>query len=146
EEIAAYGKWDACGKALNELKILGSQTLDDFCPIYHVNKSIRHTTLVDLINKGFEEYGQLLEEHLPIYLVEQYRFLDRPTAIRCIHFTKNYEENHNAKRRIIFEKIFLFKMRLQGLKKAEKAEKNGLAILYDIQRLKEFTKKLPFEL
>ena len=146
EEIAVYGKWDAKRKALNGMKILGSQTLDDFSPIYHVNKSIRQTTLVDLIKKGFEEYGQLLEENLPIYLVEKYRLLDRPTAVRSMHFPKNHEENHQAKRRIVFEEFFLFQMRLQGLKKAEKAEKNGLEILYDIQRLKEFTKKLPFEL
>lgn len=37
-------------------------------------------------------------------------------------------------------------MRLQGLKKAEKAETNGLEILYDVQKLKQFTQKLPFEL
>lgn len=37
-------------------------------------------------------------------------------------------------------------MQLQGLKKAEKSEKNGLEILYDVERLKQFTKKLPFEL
>ena len=36
--------------------------MDDFSPIYHVNKSIRQTTLVDLIKKGFQEYGTLIEE------------------------------------------------------------------------------------
>lgn len=146
EEIAVYGKWDAKRKALNGMKILGSQTFDDFSPIYHVNKSIRQTTLVDLIKKGFEEYGTLLEENLPLYLVEKYRLLDRPAAVRSMHFPKDHEENHQAKRRIVFEEFFLFQIRLQGLKKAEKAEKNGLEILYDIQRLKEFTKQLPFEL
>src|SRR5699024_7958421 len=39
-----------------------------------------------------------------------------------------------------------FQCRIQGMKKAEKAETNGLDILYDIQKLKEFTQKLPFEL
>ena len=48
EEIAVYGKWDAKRKALNGMKILGSQTMDDFSPIYHVNKSFRLTRLVDL--------------------------------------------------------------------------------------------------
>lgn len=33
EEIAVYGKWDAKRKALNGMKILGSQTMDDFSPI-----------------------------------------------------------------------------------------------------------------
>ena len=37
-------------------------------------------------------------------------------------------------------------MQIQGLKISEKAEKNGLAIDYDVQRLKAFTQTLPFEL
>ena len=81
EEIAVYGKWDAKRKALNGMKILGSQTMDDFSPIYHVNKSIRQTTLVDLIKKGFQEYGTLIEENLPNNLVEKYRLLDRASAV-----------------------------------------------------------------
>ncbi|MBF8807119.1 MAG: ATP-dependent DNA helicase RecG [Enterococcus lacertideformus] len=146
EEIAVYGKWDAKRKSLSGMKILGSQTLNDFSPIYHVNKSIRQTTLVDLIKRGFEEYGELIEENLPISLMEKYRLLDRPTAVRSMHFPKNHEENHQAKRRIVFEEFFLFQMRLQGLKKSEKSETNGLEILYDIERLKDFIQKLPFEL
>ena len=146
EEIAVYGKWDAKRKSLNGMKILGSQAVDDFSPIYHVNKSIRQTTLVDLIRRGFEEYGDLIEENLPNGLVEKYRLLDRPTAVKSMHFPKNHEENHQAKRRIVFEEFFLFQMRLQGLKKSEKAETNGIEILYDIQHLKQFIQKLPFEL
>lgn len=146
EEIAVYGKWDAKRKSLNGMKILGSQAVDDFSPIYHVNKSIGQTTLVDLIRRGFEEYGDLIEENLPNGLVEKYRLLDRPTAVKSMHFPKNHEENHQAKRRIVFEEFFLFQMRLQGLKKSEKAETNGIEILYDIQRLKQFIHKLPFEL
>lgn len=146
EEIAVYGKWDAKRKSLNGMKILGSQAVDDFSPIYHVNKSIRQTTLVDLIRRGFEEYGDLIEENLPNGLVEKYRLLDRPTAVKSMHFPKNHEENHQAKRRIVFEEFFLFQMRLQGLKKSEKAETNGIEILYDIQRLKQFIQKLSFEL
>lgn len=146
EEIAVYGKWDAKRKSLNGMKILGSQAVDDFSPIYHVNKSIRQTTLVDLIRRGFEEYGDLIEENLPNGLVEKYRLLDRPIAVKSMHFPKNHEENHQAKRRIVFEEFFLFQMRLQGLKKSEKAETNGIEILYDIQRLKQFIQKLPFEL
>lgn len=146
EEIAVYGKWDAKRKALNGMKILGSQSPDDFSPIYHVNKSIRQTTLIDLIRRGFSEYGDLIEENLPLSLIEKYRLLDRPTAVRSMHFPQNHEENHQAKRRIVFEEFFFFQMQLQGLKKAEKSEKNGLEILYDVERLKQFTKKLPFEL
>ena len=98
EEIAVYGKWDAKRKSLNGMKILASKgDNEDFAPIYHVNKKVRQSTLVQLIRTAFEEF-------------------------------------------------FLFQLKMQGLKKQEKAEKNGLAIQYDVDRLKTFTQGLPFEL
>ena len=146
EEIAVYGKWDAKRKSLAGMKILGSKKPGDFAPIYHVNKSVRQSVLVDLIRQAFESYGDQIEEILPLTLTEKYRLLDRQTAMRAMHFPKDPQESHQAKRRIIFEEFFLFQMQIQGLKISEKAEKNGLAIDYDVQRLKAFTQTLPFEL
>ncbi|MCB5954893.1 ATP-dependent DNA helicase RecG [Enterococcus sp. CWB-B31] len=147
EDIAVYGKWDAKRKSLNGMKILGAKNDgEEFAPIYHVNKRVRQSSLVQLIRTGFEEYGCLVEENLPQELLEKYRLMDRPTAMFAMHFPKNPEESHQAKRRVVFEEFLFFQLKIQGLKRQEKAEKNGIAIQYDVQRLKGFTKKLPFEL
>ncbi|MHC5216982.1 ATP-dependent DNA helicase RecG [Enterococcus sp. LJL128] len=147
EEIAVYGKWDAKRKALNGMKILASKNEgEDFAPIYHVNKRVRQSSLIQLIRTGFDAYGHLVEETLPLELMQKYRLMDRQEAMFAMHFPKNSEESHLAKRRMVFEEFLLFQLKMQGLKKQEKAEKNGLAIQYDVQRLKAFTKKLPFEL
>ncbi|MDN6893824.1 DNA helicase RecG, partial [Klebsiella pneumoniae] len=106
----------------------------------------RKTALVGKSEKGCQEYGALTEENQKNNLVEKYRLLDRASAVRSMHFPKDHEENHQAKRRFVFEEFFLFQMRLHGLKKAQKAETNGLQILYDVQKLKKFTQKLPLEL
>ncbi|MDL4974517.1 ATP-dependent DNA helicase RecG [Enterococcus faecalis] len=147
EEIAVYGKWDAKRKSLNGMKILASKgDNEDFAPIYHVNKKVRQSTLVQLIRTAFEEYGSLIEEILPNDLLEKYRLMPRKEAMWAMHFPSNPEESHQAKRRVVFEEFFLFQLKMQGLKKQEKAEKNGLAIQYDVDRLKTFTQGLPFEL
>lgn len=147
EEIAVYGKWDAKRKSLNGMKILAAkQEGEEFAPIYHVNKKVRQSTLVQLIRLGFEKYGNLIDEDLPQPLVEKYRLMSRKEAMFAMHFPNNPEESHQAKRRVVFEEFLLFQLKMQGLKKQEKAEKNGLAIQYDVARLKEFTTKLPFEL
>lgn len=146
EEIAVYGKWDAKRKSLSGMKILGGKQSEDFAPIYHVTKAIRQSTLVELIKLGFEKFGDQIEENLPLYLIEKYRLMDRPTAVRAMHFPKNPQENQQAKRRVVFEEFFLFQMKMQGLKKNERSEKNGIAVLYDVDRLKQFTQSLPFEL
>lgn len=145
EELAVYGKWDAKRKALTGMKILGSNR-GDFTPIYHVNKAIKQKTLVELIKKGFEAYGDQIEENLPLSLREKYRLMDRREAMLAMHFPADPEASRQAKRRTVFEEFFLFQMKMQGLKQADKSEKNGVAILYDVARLKSFTQSLPFQL
>lgn len=147
EEIAIYGRWDAKRQTLNGMKILSSSSQNEgFSPIYHVNKSIRQTTLIQLIKQAFEQYYGYIEENLPQNLVDKYRLFARNEAMWAMHFPKTMEDNHQAKRRVIFEEFFIFQMKIQGLKIKEKAEKNGLSIPYDIQKLKAFIASLPFEL
>lgn len=147
EEIAIYGRWDAKRQTLNGMKILSSSSQNEgFSPIYHVNKSIRQTTLIQLIKQAFEQYYGYIEENLPQNLVDKYRLFARNEAMWAMHFPKTMEDHHQAKRRVIFEEFFIFQMKIQGLKTKEKAEKNGLSIPYDIQKLKAFIASLPFEL
>ena len=146
EELAVYGKWDAKRKSLTGMKILGGKQTEEYAPIYHVTKAIRQSTLVDLIKVGFEKFGDQVTENLPDYLLEKYRLMPRKQAMRAMHFPKDPKENQQAKRRVVFEEFFLFQMRMQGLKKSERSEKTGIAIRYDVERLKQFTQKLPFEL
>ncbi|MEQ3444927.1 ATP-dependent DNA helicase RecG [Enterococcus cecorum] len=147
EEIAIYGRWDAKRQTLNGMKILSSSSQNEgFSPIYHVNKSIRQATLIQLIKQAFEQYYGYIEENLPQNLVDKYRLFARNEAMWAMHFPKTMEDHHQAKRRVIFEEFFIFQMKIQGLKTKEKAEKNGLSIPYDIQKLKAFIASLPFEL
>ena len=147
EEIAIYGRWDAKRQTLNGMKILSSSSQNEgFSPIYHVNKSIRQTTLIQLIKQAFEQYYGYIEENLPQNLVDKYRLFARNEAMWAMHFPKTMEDHHQAKRRVIFEEFFVFQMKIQGLKTKEKAEKNGLSIPYNIQKLKAFIASLPFEL
>lgn len=147
EEIAVFGKWDARRKALNGMKILAAKDdSEDFAPIYHVNKHIRQSTLVQLLRAACDTYQDVIPEILPADLLQKYRLLSRKEAILAMHFPNSPEESHQAKRRMIFEEFFLFQLQMQGLKKQDKSEKNGLAIDYDNQQLKAFIQTLPFEL
>ncbi len=146
EELAVYGKWDAKKKAMTGMKILGSGQQGEFAPIYHVSQKVKQKTLVPLIRQAFEDFGNEIEENLPLSLQEKYRLLDRRQAMYAMHFPVNPEQHHQAKRRVVFEEFFLFQMKIQGLKQQEKAANNGLAIAYDNESLKRFIATLPFEL
>ncbi|QIL46154.1 ATP-dependent DNA helicase RecG [Vagococcus coleopterorum] len=147
EEMAIYGKWDAKRKTLMGMKIIASKEAgQDFSPIYHVNKSVRQNTLVDLIKVAFEEYGDLIEEWLPAGLINKYQLMLRPEAARQMHFPDSIQQSQGARRRLIFEEFFEFQMRLQQLRHQERELGDGQEILYDVKQLKAFTDSLPFEL
>ncbi len=146
EEIAVYGKWDAKRKALTGMKIIGSKSSEELAPIYHVNKSVRQSGLIELIKQAFTDFGDQIPEILPQTLIDKYRLMRRDAAMFAMHFPKQPQDSHQAKRRVIFEEFFLFQMQIQGLKRSEKDAKNGVVIDYDVQRLKTFTRQLPFEL
>lgn len=148
EEIAIFGKWDAKRKALSGMKILGSKDNQeaDFAPIYHLNKKVRQGTLVELIRKTFELYGDVIEEWLPTELLEKYRLYPRKQAMYAMHFPEKAEESQFARRRIVFEEFFEFQMQMQQLRYQEKEVSLGLEVLYDVEQLKNFTQGLPFDL
>ncbi|WP_368250536.1 ATP-dependent DNA helicase RecG [Enterococcus sp. 2201sp1_2201st1_B8_2201SCRN_220225] len=146
EELAVYGKWDAKKKALTGMKILANGHQGDFAPIYHLSQKIKQKTLIPLIRQAFHDYGEQIEENLPLALREKYRLMDKGAAMYAMHFPKDPKEHHQAKRRVVFEEFFLFQMKLQGLKLKEKSVSQGLAIQYDNERLKAFIASLPFDL
>ena len=97
EEIAVYGKWDAKRKSLNGMKILAAKNDgEDFAPIYHVNKKVRQSSLIQLIRVGFEKYGDLIQEILPKELLEKYRLMPRKEAMFAMHFPSDPEESHQV--------------------------------------------------
>lgn len=147
EPIAVYGRWDAVRKSLVGMRIITDKKKgNEFNPVYHVNKSIRKTTLVQLIHEAIESYSPLIRENLPQLLLNKYQLMPRKEAIIAMHEPENLAMYEKAKQRLTYEEFFLFEMRMKGLQHRIKTSTPGRAILYDNQALKAFIHQLPFEL
>lgn len=147
EEIAILGKWNAKRRALTGMKIMATvkQTDDQYQPVYHVNKQIKQSLLVQLIKEAFENYGDEIPEILPFDLRQRYRLMDRKQAMYQMHFPSSEEFRKQARRRLAYEELLLFELKVQGMKYIGH-QKIGESLLYDNQKLKGFISKLPFEL
>lgn len=147
DEIAIFGKWDRTRQNLTGMKILGSSNnQEDFSAIYHVNKQIKQQTVLNLIKQAMELYYEVIPEIIPEYLSDAYHLVSHKEAIRAMHFPKTDEESFQAKRQIIYQEFFLYQVRLQLVQLSRKAKSEGIAVLYDVDRLKGFISTLPFEL
>ncbi|HFU4060800.1 TPA: ATP-dependent DNA helicase RecG [Streptococcus suis] len=146
QEVAIWGKWDKAKASLTGMKVL-AQVSEDLQPVYHVAQGISQANLVKAIKAAVDQgYLELLEENLPIVLLEKYRLLNRRQAVLAMHFPTNLEEYRQALRRIKFEELFYFQLQLQLLKAGNRDVSNGLMIEYDLNTVNRQIEKLPFEL
>lgn len=149
EEIMVFGKWDSLRQSLAGFKILGSTKIDrenDFESVYHVNKYIKQKTVVSIIKSTLEEYYSLIPEIIPEELSIRYHLQSHKDAIRAMHFPKSETEFQQASRQIIYQEFLVYQMKLQLVRESRKKQAKGISVPYDVQQLKSFIRKLPFEL
>lgn len=148
-EMTVYGKWDDKRKSLTGIKVLGqksSQLDSDYESVYHTNKSIRQKTLVALVQQAYQEYHDMIPENVPSELRQKYRLISHQQAIYAMHFPSTPEQTRQARREIVFEEFLVYQTKIQLLRKKQKKANYGLEVDYDVDRLKTFISKLPFEL
>lgn len=146
QEIAIWGKWEKGKASLTGMKIV-AQVNAELQPIYHLVQGVSQASLVKLVRGAVDQgYLDLLEENLPVPLLERYQLMGRRQAVMAMHFPRDLAEYRQALRRIKFEELFYFQMQLQDLKRATKSEQAGLAIAYDGVKLTEKIGQLPFSL
>ncbi|GFH43270.1 ATP-dependent DNA helicase RecG [Lactococcus hodotermopsidis] len=145
-EIAIYGKWDAKKLSITGMKILG-QVENGFQPVYHVMQGVKQSSLVALIQTAFDNgCGELIEENLPDFLLQKYRLVARKIAVHAMHFPVDEEAHRQALRRMKFEELFYFQLKLQALRLKEKAVTQGLVIKFDDKKVAEKISELPYHL
>ena len=144
--VAIFGKWDKAKASLTGMKLL-AQVEDDLQPVYRVAQGISQASLVKLIKTAFDQgLDLLIEENLPLILLERYHLISRSEAVRAMHFPKDLAEYKQALRRVKFEELFYFQMQLQVLKMETKDARNGLVLDWQDELLQEKKSQLPFPL
>ncbi|WP_407391966.1 ATP-dependent DNA helicase RecG [Carnobacterium jeotgali] len=149
EEIAVFGKWDAKRKSLTGIKILGTRSdseKGDFESVYSANKHIKQSTILQLITEAYNLYQDHIPEVVPPELRTKYRLIPHRDAIYAMHFPASEEQKKQARREVVFEEFLLYQMRMQIVRKKQKAMGKGNTLNYDVTDLRKFIETLPFEL
>ncbi len=127
--------------------VKGKDSYNQILPIYPSTSSLRQEAIRKIIYEAMIEYGYLIEENLPEELIKKEKLLERKEALMNIHFPGNKEKNVEAKRRFMFEEIYLLEMGiLQGRYETDKAN-NDIYELEDNKNLvSKYIGKLGYEL
>jgi ATP-dependent DNA helicase RecG len=146
--VTVTGKWDRGRQVINVSNFKDGPKTDqaDFEPVYSL-KGVMH-------QKTFRRYmrsvldtavGQHIEP-LPADIREVYRLPGIENALEMIHFPRSPADVKHARRRFVYEELLMFQLKMLGMKKARKEAEKGVAIDYDLAKVKTFITALPFEL
>lgn len=148
DKVTITGKWD------RQRQLITAQTYkfgegaqeELFAPVYPLKGSVTNKTLRKFIKQALELYSDYLSETLPQALMMKYKLLDRKEALQAMHFPSSPESMKQARRRFVYEEFLYFQLKMQGLRKIEREQSEGVHFKYDPEKLREFTDQLPFPL
>lgn len=152
KRIFLYGRYDPAKRSLvvEESSFSeGSQAAGEregLKPVYSVSGSVSVKWLRGVIESALLLYGDQIEEILPEALVQRYRLMERKEAVQNLHFPKDERALALAKRRMIYEELFLFQLKLKAYKRLNQVVPDGTQHHFPMEKVKAFIDSLPFPL
>jgi len=116
-------------------------------PVYGLTENLSIKTLRRAIFNAISEFKSEITDPLPDYLIKKYDFMSKPDSVSQIHFPDTEENIENARRRLVYEELFLFQLRCALIRKD--VEDNAKSIKIQLKPnglVHKFIKNLPFEL
>lgn len=149
-EIVLTGKWDQRRRQITvaesefpDRRNAKSGTLQ---PVYSVGGSLTQAWMRQRIGQALDQYGAMIPELLPPELIERYKLLPRREAILRIHRPEDTQAGQEARRRMVYEELFLFELKLQAYRAMNRKQPDGIAHKIDSEDIRAFAAGLPFEL
>lgn len=146
-EVGVYGKYNAARQRLTGMKLINLQKIKDrgFQGVYRASNEIKANTIEQLVRQAYDRFHPSIRDVVPVSLRQKYRLEPREQMIHDMHFPVNMQAAKQARRSAIFEEFFRFQAELQYVRRRNQHEA-GLAIKYDVTKLRDFIHRLPFEL
>lgn len=115
-----------------------------FLPVYSMPKGLSNNMMQKTVRTALEHDG-LFKDYLPGKIREKFCLCEYNYAIGQIHFPMNMETVITARRRLVFDELFLFVLSLQYQKEKKEKERNSFFFKEDTF-VEDLMEKLPYEL
>ncbi|MBR6678901.1 MAG: ATP-dependent DNA helicase RecG, partial [Phascolarctobacterium sp.] len=115
-------------------------------PNYHLAGNLTQKNLQAWIKTALVKAEQELPESLPASIIKKCNLPNRVSALKNIHFPQSWQALAEARKRFIFEELFLLQCGLLYYRSKNQEARQGLKHGVDGEKLREIIKALPFEL
>ena len=135
------------GFEISQPKLYGireyNKKMGEMQPVYPLVSGMTN----NMVQKAIKQAFNLTEptENIPKSVKEKFNLIDKVSAIKAIHYPKNYADMQLARKRLIFDEFFSFIVTLRNLK-----EKNDITVnenkLEEPKEITDLINNLPFKL
>ncbi|QMS85586.1 ATP-dependent DNA helicase RecG [Candidatus Xianfuyuplasma coldseepsis] len=113
-------------------------------PIYNID-GISDKQFHKFANQAMDDYASFIDDDLPQELQEKYKLIPYHELLRIVHQPHTMKELDKITRRIKYEELFKFQLKMQYTRLKNRSKKSYLKA-YDLQAVKDFIASLPYEL
>ena len=115
-------------------------------PTYSLAGALTQKNLQAWVKECLVKAEEELPESLPNSVIKKCGLCSRIEALKNIHFPKSWQALAEARKRLVFEELFLLQCGLLFYRGKQKEERQGLKHGVDGDKLQKIIAKLPFEL
>ncbi|APF25490.1 ATP-dependent DNA helicase RecG [Clostridium sporogenes] len=112
-------------------------------PKYPLKGDLKNNLLIKLVNSALENIA--IGENLPRWLIEKYKFISLDKSIRTIHKPENQKELEESIRRLKFQELLAYCLKIASLKEYLKTATEGIAFKV-LEETSDIIRSLPFKL
>lgn len=146
--VTVTGKWDRGRQVINGSNVTFGPKTDqaDFEPVYSLKGKLTQKKFRQFMRQALDIAKDELPESLPEQLRTDYKLPPISEALEGVHFPKDANHAKQARRRFVYEELLQFQLKIQALRKNRREQEHGIAIHYDLQKIRTFIDSLPYEL
>ena len=147
--VRIHGKWESNRLAITG-KFIGKETKQSenaFHPIYSLKSVVTQTNMRKWVMCALEQYGTYVCDWMPDAVRMAYKLPGKLETYYALHFPKEASQLKHGRRRMVYEELFLFQMKMQLLRKRIRENSEGVQIPVDQGKLDDFLQNhIPFPL
>ncbi|MDD3502199.1 MAG: hypothetical protein PHE19_07250, partial [Candidatus Cloacimonetes bacterium] len=115
-------------------------------PVYPTVGNLTQTQLRNLIYNAFQQHHAYIDETLPDYIINKYKYDDRKTALQKVHFNTKPKNTEFLKDRFVFEELFYQQIMMIKNKNMREKEVKSKPFKLHNTFTKKLLESLPFQL
>ncbi|MFB4162624.1 ATP-dependent DNA helicase RecG [Alteribacillus sp. JSM 102045] len=148
DTVTISGKWDKYKLTITvqDFKQGAPDPTKQLEPVYSTGGNVTVKQLRRFITSALAAYGEHIEESLPSSFLNTYKLPSRKESYKAIHRPANKEQLKHARRRLVYEELLLFQLKMQAFKRQERLSSKGCIHQFDEEKISAFIKELPFSL